>query len=69
MKNVDKFIGIVIWIIVAICALDTAFYALSAASTILNILGFLALAIFVFISYASNCFTNWKKYDKKFFKK
>lgn len=64
MKKYVKIFAIVIWIIIAFLVVDSAFAALSMPNTILNIVGLLGLIIFGFISYASKCFTNWKKYEK-----
>ena len=63
MKLFMKIMAIVIWFIVAIITIDSAFVALSAANTIMNILGVFLFVIFIFISYTSKCFTYWKFFN------
>lgn len=64
MKKYLKILGFVIWVILTIIVVDALFSMMTLPSTIANILGIIGLVLYGFISYASKCFTNWKKYEK-----
>lgn len=64
MKKYLKILGFVIWVILTIIIVDALFSMMTLPNTIANVLGIIGLVLYGFISYASNCFTNWKKYEK-----
>lgn len=59
MKH-KKFILLLCWVLCLIGVLELAFAALTMSDTLFNVLGFILLTVFAYVSYQTNCFTNIK---------
>lgn len=61
--NTKKFITLLTWLISLILVLNVGFDAINMSDTFANIFGFVLIAVFIFISYKTDCFTsiNFKK--------
>lgn len=64
MKKYLKILGFVIWVILTIIVVNTLFGMLTLPNTIANIFGVIGLVLYAYISFASNCFTSWEKYER-----
>jgi hypothetical protein len=62
-KNNLKLFLFIIWFILTILIVNKLFFALSIASTLYNVLGFLGLVVWGIFSFETKCFT--KKIIKK----
>lgn len=58
------FIKLLVWAICLLGVVEAGCAMLSAADTILNILGVLLFVVFAFISYKTHCFINIKNSKK-----
>ena len=59
MKTIT-FIKLLIWFILTFSVIDLSFWMISTNFTFLNIIGFVLIAIYVFISAKTKCFTTIK---------
>ena len=62
-ENNPKLLLFIIWFILTILIVNKLFFALSIASTLYNVLGFLGLVVWGIFSFETKCFT--KKIIKK----
>jgi len=57
-ENNLKLFLFIIWVILTILIVNKLFFALSIASTLYNVLGFLGLVVWGIFSFETKCFTN-----------
>lgn len=58
--NTKKFVALLIWVITLFMVLNVGFEVMNMSDTFANIFGFVIIAVFVFVTYKTDCFTNIK---------
>lgn len=61
----SKYFGFILWLIMFLVITGLSFTLLNKADTMSNLLGVLALAVFIMLSVDSKCLTNIKFNRKK----